>query len=66
MESARIDVGNLRRWRRRLSRSSPLPIALLRLEDTEAKLAETEKEFEKSRREAKTARDEFNRIKKLR
>ena len=36
------------------------------MEDVEAKLAETEKEADKARKESKTARDEFNDVKKRR
>jgi structural maintenance of chromosome 1 len=36
------------------------------LEDVEAKLAETEKEADKTRKESKTARDSFNDVKKRR
>ena len=49
-----------------IEKMSPNMKAVERLDDTEAKLAETEREFERSRREAKEARDEFNRIKKRR
>ena len=37
-----------------------------RLDDVEAKLAETEREADKARKDSKTARDEFNDIKKQR
>lgn len=49
-----------------IEKMSPNMKAVERLDDTEAKLAETEKEFDRSRRQAKEARDEFNRIKKRR
>ncbi len=49
-----------------IEKMSPNMKAVERLDDTEAKLAETEKEFDRSRRQAKDARDEFNRIKKRR
>jgi structural maintenance of chromosome 1 len=39
---------------------------LYRLEDVEAKLAETEKEADKARKDSKAARDEFNDIKRRR
>ena len=37
-----------------------------RLDDVEAKLLETEKEADKARKDSKTARDQFNDIKKKR
>ena len=40
--------------------------AIDRLDDTEAKLADTEKEFDKARKQAKAARDQFNDLKKQR
>nr|WJN25071.1 condensin complex subunit [Tranzscheliella williamsii] len=49
-----------------IEKMSPNMKAVERLDDTEAKLAETEREFDRSRRQAKEARDEFNRIKKRR
>ncbi|PWZ00201.1 putative SMC1-chromosome segregation protein [Testicularia cyperi] len=49
-----------------IEKMSPNMKAVERLDDTEAKLVETEKEFDRSRRQAKEARDEFNRIKKRR
>ncbi|KAJ1023907.1 hypothetical protein NDA13_004741 [Ustilago tritici] len=49
-----------------IEKMSPNMKAVERLDDTEAKLAETEKEFDRSRRQAKEARDEFHRIKKRR
>jgi len=41
-------------------------IALARLDDVEAKLASTEKEADKARRDSKNARDEFNDVKRRR
>ncbi|KAG9099517.1 Structural maintenance of chromosomes protein 1 [Ceratobasidium sp. 370] len=49
-----------------IERMAPNMKAMDRLDDVEAKLAETEKEAEKARRESKQARDEFNEIKKKR
>ena len=49
-----------------IEKMSPNMKAVERLDDTEAKLAETEKEFDRSRRQAKEARDEFSRIRKRR
>ncbi|QRW05236.1 structural maintenance of chromosomes protein [Ceratobasidium sp. AG-Ba] len=49
-----------------IERMAPNMKAMERLDDVEAKLAETEKEAEKARRESKQARDEFNDIKKRR
>jgi structural maintenance of chromosome 1 len=37
-----------------------------RLNDVEAKLASTDKEFEKARKDARAAKDEFNEVKKRR
>lgn len=37
-----------------------------RLDDVEAKLADTEKEAEKARKDSKTARDQFNDVKRRR
>ena len=39
---------------------------LFRLDDVEAKLLETEKEAEKARKDSKTAREQFNEIKRKR
>ncbi len=49
-----------------IEKMSPNMKAVERLDDTEAKLAETEKEFDRSRRAAKEARDEFSRLRKRR
>nr|WJN25064.1 condensin complex subunit [Farysia itapuensis] len=49
-----------------IEKMSPNMKAVERLDDTESKLAETEREFDRSRRQAKDARDEFNTIKKRR
>ena len=40
--------------------------AIERLDDVEARLVETEREAEKARRDSKTARDQFNEIKRQR
>lgn len=37
-----------------------------RLDDVESKLADTEKEADKARKESKTARDQYNDVKKRR
>lgn len=39
---------------------------LLRLDDVEAKLADTEREAEKARKDSKSARDQYNDVKKRR
>ena len=39
---------------------------MYRLDDVEAKLMETEKEAEKARKDSKTAREQFNDIKRKR
>ncbi|KAK0550612.1 Structural maintenance of chromosomes protein 1 [Tilletia horrida] len=49
-----------------IEKLSPNMKAVERLGDTEAKLAKSEKEFERARREARDAREEFNLIKKKR
>ncbi|CAE6414576.1 unnamed protein product [Rhizoctonia solani] len=49
-----------------IERMAPNMKAMERLDDVEAKLAETEKDAEKARKESKQARDEFNEIKKRR
>ncbi|EIN08250.1 hypothetical protein PUNSTDRAFT_52701 [Punctularia strigosozonata HHB-11173 SS5] len=49
-----------------IERMTPNMKAVDRLEDVEAKLAETEKEADKTRKESKTARDVFNDVKKRR
>ncbi|KZT24830.1 RecF/RecN/SMC protein [Neolentinus lepideus HHB14362 ss-1] len=49
-----------------IERMAPNLKAVERLEDVESKLVETEKEAEKSRKESKTARDQFNDVKKRR
>ena len=41
-------------------------VFLFRLDDVEAKLLETEKEAEKARKDSKTAREQFNEIKRKR
>ncbi|EPQ50920.1 condensin complex subunit SMC1 [Gloeophyllum trabeum ATCC 11539] len=49
-----------------IERMAPNLKAVDRLEDVESKLLETEKEADKSRKESKTARDQFNDVKKRR
>ncbi|TFK48892.1 cohesin complex subunit psm1 [Heliocybe sulcata] len=49
-----------------IERMAPNLKAVDRLEDVESKLVETEKEAEKSRKESKNARDQFNDVKKRR
>ncbi|KAJ7638242.1 condensin complex subunit SMC1 [Roridomyces roridus] len=49
-----------------IERMAPNMKAIDRLEDVETKLAETEKEADQARKESKTARDEFNEIKRRR
>ncbi|KDN52242.1 hypothetical protein K437DRAFT_221032 [Tilletiaria anomala UBC 951] len=49
-----------------IERMTPNLKATERLDDTETRLAETEQEFERSRRDAKVTRDEFLRVKKRR
>ncbi|KAL9940643.1 hypothetical protein V8E36_000131 [Tilletia maclaganii] len=49
-----------------IEKMSPNMKAVERLGDTEAKLAKSEKEFDRARREARDAREEFNQIKKKR
>ncbi|KAI0808015.1 condensin complex subunit SMC1 [Fomes fomentarius] len=49
-----------------IERMAPNMKALDRLDDVEAKLVETEKEADKARKDSKTARDQFNEIKRRR
>ncbi|KAL4072467.1 RecF/RecN/SMC [Scleroderma yunnanense] len=49
-----------------IERMAPNLKAIERLDDVEAKLVETEKEAEKARKDSKTARDQFNDIKRRR
>lgn len=49
-----------------IERMAPNLKAIERLDDVEAKLAETEKEAEKARKDSKTARDQFNDVKRRR
>ncbi|KAG6902949.1 hypothetical protein C0995_009341 [Termitomyces sp. Mi166 len=49
-----------------IERMAPNLKAIDRLEDVEAKLAETEREAEKARKDSKTARDEFQDVKRRR
>ncbi|GJJ15239.1 hypothetical protein Clacol_009515 [Clathrus columnatus] len=49
-----------------IERMAPNMKAMEKLDDVEAKLAETEREADKARKESKNARDEFNDIKKRR
>ncbi|KAE8234045.1 hypothetical protein CF326_g913 [Tilletia indica] len=49
-----------------IEKLSPNMRAVDRLGDTEAKLAKSEKEFERSRKETRDAREEFNQVKKRR
>ncbi|KAF4618816.1 hypothetical protein D9613_009734 [Agrocybe pediades] len=49
-----------------IDRMAPNMKAMERLDDVETKLADTEREAEKARKESKTARDNFNEIKKRR
>ena len=49
-----------------IERMAPNMKAMERLDDVEMKLADTEKEAEKARKDSKTARDQFNDVKKRR
>nr|VWO99827.1 NOT4p [Ganoderma boninense] len=49
-----------------IERMAPNMKAVDRLDDVEAKMVETEKEAEKARKDSKTARDQFNEIKRKR
>jgi len=49
-----------------IERMAPNMKAIDRLEDVEAKLADTEKEADKARKDSKTARDQFNDVKRRR
>lgn len=49
-----------------IERMAPNLKAIERLDDVEAKLADTEKEAEKARKDSKTARDQFNDVKRRR
>ncbi|KAJ6560360.1 condensin complex subunit SMC1 [Mycena capillaripes] len=49
-----------------IEKMAPNMKAIERLEDVEAKLADTEKEADKARKDSKTARDDFNEIKRRR
>ncbi|KAJ6610416.1 condensin complex subunit SMC1 [Mycena sp. CBHHK59/15] len=49
-----------------IERMAPNMKAIDRLEDVETKLADTEKEADKARRDSKNARDEFNEVKRKR
>ncbi|KAI6108622.1 RecF/RecN/SMC [Pisolithus croceorrhizus] len=49
-----------------IERMAPNLKAIERLDDVEAKLAETEKEAEKARKDSKSARDQFNDVKRRR
>ncbi|KAL0960255.1 hypothetical protein HGRIS_011886 [Hohenbuehelia grisea] len=49
-----------------IERMAPNMKAIDRLEDVETKLAETEREAEKARKDSKTARDQFNDVKRRR
>ncbi|KAG6329522.1 hypothetical protein ID866_9567, partial [Astraeus odoratus] len=49
-----------------IDRMAPNLKAIERLDDVEAKLAETEREAEKARKDSKTARDQFNDVKRRR
>ena len=49
-----------------IERMAPNMKAMERLDDVEMKLADTEKEAEKARKDSKTARDHFNDVKKRR
>ncbi|KAG6820541.1 hypothetical protein H0H93_015712 [Arthromyces matolae] len=49
-----------------IERMAPNLKAIERLDDVEAKLAETEREAEKARKDSKTARDEFQEVKRKR
>jgi structural maintenance of chromosome 1 len=49
-----------------IERMAPNLKAIERLDDVEARLVETEREAEKARKDSKTARDQFNDIKRQR
>jgi len=49
-----------------IDRMAPNMKAIERLDDVEAKLADTEKEADKARKDSKTARDQFNDVKRRR
>ena len=49
-----------------IERMAPNLKAIERLDDVEARLVETEQEADKARKDSKTARDQFNEIKRQR